>query len=79
LSGPVERLRWPASRICRRARHQEKNGQFVNLDGAAWRAISDDDLLEDSDDRPESRRALSLSRTFRCNEIPAARERGSSS
>jgi cbb3-type cytochrome oxidase maturation protein len=24
-----------------------KNGQFDDLDGAAWRAISDDDLPED--------------------------------
>jgi cbb3-type cytochrome oxidase maturation protein len=24
-----------------------KNGQFDDLDGAAWRAISDDDLQED--------------------------------
>jgi cbb3-type cytochrome oxidase maturation protein len=24
-----------------------KNGQFNDLDGAAWRAISDDDLPED--------------------------------
>jgi len=26
-----------------------KNGQFDDLDGAAWRAISDDDLPEDRD------------------------------
>ena len=26
-----------------------KNGQFDDLDGAAWRAIGDDDLPEDRD------------------------------
>jgi len=26
-----------------------KNGQFDDLDGAAWRAISDDDLPDDRD------------------------------
>jgi cbb3-type cytochrome oxidase maturation protein len=26
-----------------------KTGQFDDLDGAAWRAISDDDLPEDED------------------------------
>ena len=33
-----------------------RHGQFDDLDGAAWRAISDDDLKEE--DRPETSRNL---------------------
>lgn len=32
-----------------------KHGQFEDLDGAAWRAISDDDLPEERRERPAAR------------------------
>ena len=35
-----------------------KNGQFDDLDGAAWRAISDDDLPEDERRRARRRRSF---------------------
>ncbi len=31
-----------------------RSGQFDDLEGAAWRAISDDDLLADRGQAPES-------------------------